>query len=133
MDKINFGGKSVKNIPFGSRKEYSKQITHSLRKTVFSMRWAAAFYLGILKSNDEKKETYGLPSQATVPLVPELYNFCTDEDLDPFPMHFMQDGARSHTTNDNMRFLHSKFHYRIISNKNEVINFSMLKLIVSIL
>ena len=39
------------------------------------MRWAAAFYLGILKSNDEKKETYGLPSQATVPLVPELYNF----------------------------------------------------------
>ena len=34
---------------------------------------------------------------------------------------FMQDGASSHTTNDNMRFLHSKFHDRIISNKNEVI------------
>ena len=37
MDKINFGGKSVKNIPFGSRKEYSKQLTHSLRKTIQEM------------------------------------------------------------------------------------------------
>ena len=28
--------------------------------------------------------------------IPELYNFCTAQDIDPFLMHFMQDGAIAH-------------------------------------
>ena len=75
MDQVNFGGKSVKNIPLGSKKEYSKQMTHSIRKVVFNMRWAAAFALGIIQSGKEKKETWGFPNQDTVPWVPELADF----------------------------------------------------------
>ena len=57
MEEKDFN-QSLKNIPFGARKEYTKQLTHSLRKTIFSMRWAAAFYLGILESSDMDKDMY---------------------------------------------------------------------------
>ena len=53
MEQVNFD-QSLRNIPFGSRKEYTKQMTHSIRRTLFNMRWAAAFYLGIIKSKDEE-------------------------------------------------------------------------------
>ena len=79
MEQINFGGKSMKNIPFGSKKEYTKQMTHSLRKTLFAMRWAAAFYLGLLPApKNEDKETFGFPSQKTVPWVDQLADFSNE-------------------------------------------------------
>ena len=77
MEQVDFG-QSLKNIPFGGKKEYVKQMTHSIRKTVFSMRWAAAFYLGIIKESDEVKETYGFNSQKKVPYVEELKDFCSE-------------------------------------------------------
>ena len=42
------------------------------------MRWAAAFYLGIIKESDEVKETYGFNSQKKVPYVEELKDFCSE-------------------------------------------------------
>ena len=77
MEQVDFG-QSLKNIPFGGKKEYIKQTTHSIRKTVFAMRWAAAFYLGLIPPNDNPKETYGFPSQKPVPQVDELKDFCSE-------------------------------------------------------
>ena len=37
MEQVDFD-QSLKNIPFGGKKEYVKQMTHSIRKTDFSMR-----------------------------------------------------------------------------------------------
>ena len=79
MEQINFGGKSMKNIPYGSKKEYAKQMTHSVRKTLFAMRWAAFFYLGMnTKENEEEKETFGFPSQSKVPKIDELADFSNE-------------------------------------------------------
>ena len=74
MEEKDFN-QSLRNIPFGARKEYVKQLTNSVRRTVFSMRWAAAFFLNIIESNDTNKETYGFPSQKKVPFVEELREF----------------------------------------------------------
>ena len=78
MEQINFGGKSMKNIPYGSKQEYKKQMTHSVRKTLFAMRWAAFFYLGMAKPEDEQKETYGFPSQKKVPRIDLLDEFSSE-------------------------------------------------------
>ena len=39
------------------------------------MRWAAFFYLGMAKPEDEQKETYGFPSQKKVPRIDLLDEF----------------------------------------------------------
>ena len=46
--------------------------------------------------------------------VPELFNFCTAKDLDPFAMHFQQDGARAHITMPVQNFLRGTFGTRTI-------------------
>ena len=46
--------------------------------------------------------------------VPELYNFCTAQDLDPFLMYFMQDGARAHVTRTVQDYLQDQFGGRTI-------------------
>ena len=79
MEQVNFD-QSLRNIPFGSRKEYTKQMTHSIRRTIFNMRWAAAFYLGIIKSkeDEETKETFCFLTQRPAPFVEELKEFSSE-------------------------------------------------------
>ena len=35
---------SMKNIPLGGNKEYVMQLTHSIRKVVYAMSWAAFIF-----------------------------------------------------------------------------------------
>ena len=42
------------------------------------MRWSAAFYLGIIQSNEEPKETFGFPTQNPAPFVEELKEFSSE-------------------------------------------------------
>ena len=35
----------MKNIPLGGNKEYVMQLTHSIRKVVYAMSWAAFIFL----------------------------------------------------------------------------------------
>ena len=46
--------------------------------------------------------------------IPELYNLFTDLDLDPFKLHFMQDGARAHITRPVRHYLEEQFENRTI-------------------
>ena len=55
-------------------------MTHSIRRTLFSRRWAAAYFLGYIKNKDdeEPKETYGFPTQKPAPFVEELKEFSSE-------------------------------------------------------
>ena len=58
-------GYSLKNIPIPSKKEYSKELTHSVEKFVRNLRWRAHFFLN---PNDRpSKETYGFKYQSPTP------------------------------------------------------------------
>ena len=46
----------MKNIPLGGKKEYVMQLTHSVRKVVYAMSWAAFIFLNNIQC--EEKETY---------------------------------------------------------------------------
>ena len=70
---------SMKNIPLGGNKEYVMQLTHSIRKVVYAMSWAAFIFLNDIQCED--KETYGFRSQKPMPMVEELKDFkdaCVD-------------------------------------------------------
>ena len=63
----------MKNIPLGGNKEYVMQLTHSIRKVVYAMSWAAFIFLNDIQCED--KETYGFRSQKPMPMVEELKDF----------------------------------------------------------
>ena len=69
MEQVNFET-SMKNIPLGGKKEYAMQLTHSIRKVVYAMSWAAFIFLNDIQC--EEKETYGFRSQKKMPIVEEL-------------------------------------------------------------
>ena len=55
------------------------QLTHSIRKVVYAMSWAAFIFLNDIQCED--KETYGFRSQKPMPMVEELKDFkdaCVD-------------------------------------------------------
>ena len=77
MESFNFGY-SVKNIPIPSEHEYKIQLTEKIEAVIKRMRWKAIF----IDSNEEteaKRETFGLKSSKTPPVVKELAAF--EEDL----------------------------------------------------
>ena len=55
MEQVKFET-SMKNIPLGGKKEYAMQLTHSIRKVVYAMSWAAFIFLNNIQC--EEKETY---------------------------------------------------------------------------
>ena len=66
-------GYSLKNIPIPSKKEYLKELTHSVEKFVRNLRWRAHFFLN---PNDRpSKETYGFKSIRAPPQIKELKQF----------------------------------------------------------
>ena len=70
----------MKNIPLGGNKEFVMQLTHSIRKVVYAMSWAAFIFLNDIQCED--KETYGFRSQKPMPMVEELKDFkdaCTTQ------------------------------------------------------
>ena len=54
MEQVKFET-SMKNIPLGGKKEYAMQLTHSIRKVVYAMSWAAFIFLNDIQC--EEKET----------------------------------------------------------------------------
>ena len=78
MEQVKFET-SMKNIPLGGKKEYAMQLTHSIRKVVYAMSWAAFIFLNNIQC--EEKETYGFRSKKKMPIVEELEDFknaCVD-------------------------------------------------------
>ena len=69
MKQVNYET-SMKNIPLGGKKEYTMQLTHSIRKVVYAMSWAAFIFLNDIQCKE--KETYGFRSQKKMPIVEEL-------------------------------------------------------------
>ena len=66
-------GYSLKNIPIPSKKEYLKELTHSVEKFVRNLRWRAHFFLN---PNDKpSKECYGFTSIRAPPQIMELKQF----------------------------------------------------------
>ena len=51
--------------------------------------------------------------------IPDLFAFCTDRDLNPADMFFMQDGARPHITNPVKSYLKDQFDDRTIGDRLE--------------
>ena len=72
MEQVKFET-SMKNIPLGGKKEYAMQLTHSIRKVVYAMSWAAFIFLNNIQC--EEKETYGFRSKKKMPIVEELEDF----------------------------------------------------------
>ena len=45
----------MKNIPLGGNKEYVMQLTHSIRKVVYAMSWAAFIFLNDILNGIKSK------------------------------------------------------------------------------
>ena len=71
MEQVNFRS-SMKNIPQCSKKEYIMKLTYRVELLIFTMRWAAAFYLGIIEPPEEELETYGFKTNKAPPIIPQL-------------------------------------------------------------
>ena len=51
------------------------KLTYRVELLIWTMRWAAAFYLGYLEQPEEELETYGFKTNKAPPIIPELQSF----------------------------------------------------------
>ena len=48
------------------------KLTYRVELLIWTMRWAAAFYLGIVEPPEEELETYGFKTNKAPPIIPQL-------------------------------------------------------------
>ena len=73
MQQVKFDY-SMKNIPIPSKQEFMIKMIHSVEYFVKNLRRKAHFFLNPAEIN-HRKETFGFPSTAVAPYVPELKDF----------------------------------------------------------